>query len=438
MFSPHARGWPENRNWSTNVRGRSPRTRGDGPQCFTPGAAAPRRSPRTRGDGPRYGMTITPRAMSSPRTRGDGPRSEPMPTHCSSRSPRTRGDGPLKNGQLPENFSRSPRTRGDGPASMPGSAILSSVLPARAGMARETPGPWNFGDDRSPRTRGDGPRLIWAARPSTTRSPRTRGDGPITAADRKEADKRSPRTRGDGPLGHGLISSRRQVLPARAGMARVAAFSNPVHPEFSPHARGWPDAAAGRLGWAGSSPRTRGDGPELVAARGIGSPVLPARAGMARTGGRDRSKHPSVLPARAGMARSGERRTTCRRCVLPARAGMARAGPACAITWGPFSPHARGWPVRQQWWRGARFWFSPHARGWPGRSPDRLYKASSSPRTRGDGPNSSPAATTPSQVLPARAGMARHLCLQPTLLCLVLPARAGMARSVLSVCLNRC
>ena len=96
---------------------------------------------------------------------------------------------------------------------------------------------------------------------------------------------RSPRTRGDGP-----------TLLAKCLTPK----------QFSPHARGWPGAARFAALDLTGSPRTRGDGPKGVGAtaaltvrsprtRGDGPltrqpdddslPVLPARAGMARGAG---------------------------------------------------------------------------------------------------------------------------------------------------------
>ncbi len=159
----------------------------------------------------------------------------------------------------------------------------------------------------------------------------------------------------------------------------------PLDRQFSPHARGWPERSA--------EARAR-----LC--------VLPARAGMARSGRRPRSWRFEVLPARAGMALKGgflnlpQPRSPRTRgdgpvlpapdgpkiAVLPARAGMARRPMSH-----PLSPAA----------------FSPHARGWPGHHAGVSGPQVGSPRTRGDGPRTRKPARIPTAVLPARAGMAR-------------------------------
>ena len=103
---------------------------------------------------------------------------------------------------------RSPRTRGDGPVRQIQSAIGATVLPARAGMAREIK---NSSVDIlpfSPHARG------WPARPR--------------AAGRTGSS--SPRTRGDGPIALAAGLGKAVVLPARAGMARGLQKAGKVRP----------------------------------------------------------------------------------------------------------------------------------------------------------------------------------------------------------------
>ncbi len=92
------------------------------------------------------------------------------------------------------------------------------------------------------------------------------------------------------------------------------------------------------------------------------------------------------------MARTGSWTCSGLRPVLPAHAGMARR-PAPARSIGRvFSPHTRGWPVRESL---------------------ALAVATRSPRTRGDGPQSSGRPAQSRAVLPAHAGMARRKITTP-------------------------
>ncbi len=117
---------------------------------------------------------------------------------------------------------------------------LPRVLPARAGMARAgaptcilffgfsphargwpEPGATGTAEEgRSPRTRGDGPASPASLPFSFCRSPRTRGDGPGGSTSCSILLVSSPRTRGDGPRHYSAYVNAVGVLPARAGMAR--------------------------------------------------------------------------------------------------------------------------------------------------------------------------------------------------------------------------
>ena len=168
------------------------------------------------------------------------------------------------------------------------------VLPAHAGMARWGPRSSPAGPPFSPHTRG-WPELHRSRGPGSLRSPRTRGDGPQSAGMARKArgwpakrisssgtGRSSPRTRGDGPFASAWIGASRQVLPAHAGMARMLRLAAEWHGRFSPHTRGWPEQAPGVGQPRGCSPRTRGDGPDLVRPVVSVGLVLPAHAGMAR------------------------------------------------------------------------------------------------------------------------------------------------------------
>ena len=134
---------------------------------------------------------------------------------------------------------RSPRTRGDGPTKRGSSTVYIVVLPAHAGMVRA---------------------IGWfLSYPS--RSPRTRGDGPY---------------RGQLEI-KGLV-----VLPAHAGMVRPMPLPPQAPDKFSPHTRGWSSRVPAQRPVQIRSPRTRGDGPDVVSQGLMVKWVLPAHAGMVR------------------------------------------------------------------------------------------------------------------------------------------------------------
>ena len=194
-------------------------------------------------------------------------------------------------------------------------------------------------------------------------SPHTRGWSSRVPAQRP-VQIRSPRTRGDGPdvVSQGLMV--KWVLPAHAGMVRSCWRSSGGPRKFSPHTRGWPGSAAGALDPAGSSPRTRGDGPEapLVAAQ------KPFRSPRTRGDGPYGKQSPWMWLAFSPHTRGwpvGLLQRQAQLAVLPAHAGMARQQKTAALRRRAFSPHTRGWPDRTD----------------PGGDPNRR-----SPRRRVDGP----------------------------------------------------
>ncbi len=136
---------------------------------------------------------------------------------------------------------------------------------------------------------------------------------------------------------------------------------------FSPHARGWPAHEA--------------------------IPDPPGR----------------VLPARAGMARKPRLQQRLQQRFSPHARGWPAGAAARDAFQAPFSPHARGWPALGCLLGRSGEVFSPHARGWPAPSAAGASAPPRSPRTRGDGPVEQEGSNTATRVLPARAGMARHL-----------------------------
>ncbi len=299
-FSPHARGWPEDVARLSQVRVRSPRTRGDGPECRsyldTLRTVLPARAGMAQAtDGPWDSQTMVLPA------RAGMARSATRWSMCRNRSPRTRGDGPGDGRRIKALASVLPARAGMALVLRAFPARALPVLPARAGMARSNA----------------------VARGPLRRSPRTRGDGPTDPTANKFALAVLPARAGMArvaPVQRFLVKC---VLPARAGMARWIISVAADIQAFSPHARGWPGLPGIATEQRARSPRTRGDGPGLTGQR-----LLP----------------PTVLPARAGMARSGRERTGRRHC-SPRTRGDGPSQHDLGIHCATFSPHARGWPV---------------------------------------------------------------------------------------------
>ncbi len=155
------------------------------------------------------------------------------------------------------------------------------VLPARAGMARWPPSPPHRHIPFSPHARG-WPAAIFPATEPIQRSPRTRGDGPVAFQIIFSPVRVLPARAGMARRCRSPLSGPRSVLPARAGMARQHNPLASPSATFSPHARGWPNNRRRLDHPISGSPRTRGDGPGDPIENAEARQVLPARAGMAR------------------------------------------------------------------------------------------------------------------------------------------------------------
>src|SRR5579872_1881577 len=234
-FSPHARGW-------TGKRGNS--------RC------AVQVFPARAGVDRRGGPMNSPQLAFSPHARGwtdDGLAERAGRV----RFPRTRGGGPGAKGTAWGLYKFSPHARG-WTEGLPLLHQRGEVFPARAGV------------DRIQRARG----------PGVGRFPRTRGGGPTTDKTHGTDSGFSPHARG-WTAAWSSRRSARSVFPARAGVDRTrtrpiasaprfprtrgggpkSAHTKTQRHEFSPHARGWTDAARGRA---------------------AGDHVFPARAGVDR------------------------------------------------------------------------------------------------------------------------------------------------------------
>ena len=238
---------------------------------------------------------------------------------------------------------------------------------------------------------------------------------------------RSPRTRGDGPLVSCSAWSVLTVLPAHAGMARLACprpWCRPSSPRtrgdgpqgqldalvrdrFSPHTRGWPVIDARLIYQRRRSPRTRGDGPLEEAIRRAVQERSPRTRGDGPAVLRLLLRKASRSPRTRGDGPPGTSLPACEPRVLPAHAGMARQAPPAAGPGRPFSPHTRGWPGGNRDGAPRQCVLPAHA-GMAlslGRFRRQVQR---SPRTRGDGPQDISRAYIAPDVLPAHAGMARR------------------------------
>ena len=222
---------------------------------------------------------------------------------------------------------------------------------------------------------------------------------------------RFPRTRGDGPHLGRRSWTRRAVFPAHAGMARPRGTACCRRVTFSPHTRGWPAGPYVLVAEPDRFPRTRGDGPGYHLGL-VDDPVsFPRTRGDGPKGAAIASEifqfspHTRGWPVRdlrlgwrdrrfprtSGDGPRGGLSYGLWQIVFPAHAGMARSSP----------PHWRASPP-----------FSPHTRGWSELDRIRRRDGTSFPRTRGDGPGITPLCCCCSGVFPAHAGMAR--CRPPT------------------------
>jgi len=172
QFSPHTRGWPVWQEPSGSMAPVLPAHAGMARQDSMAGSQGLSFSPHTRGwPGPRsllssvvvvlpaHAGMARPRGWyqrwrgRSPRTRGDGPKMQRATAKKRSFSPHTRGWPAIVN-RIKRQRPRSPRTRGDGPTSGVTVAMGSGVLPAHAGMALGPPCVWRHQRTFSPHTRG--------------------------------------------------------------------------------------------------------------------------------------------------------------------------------------------------------------------------------------------------------------------------------------------
>ena len=312
-FPAHA-GMDRGRGRPPTDRRRLPRTRGDGPQEIEHALRALRASPHTRGwtrrplarQGPRRGF---PAHAGMDRGRGRPPTDR-------RRLPRTRGDGPQEIEHAPGALRASPHTRGwtrgdhaPGP--------LGTGFPAHAGMDPLGAGPRPF-RRRLPRTRGDGPRARAADVAGSAASPHTRGwtvtdtglaslahgfpahagmDPPPTTT--STPTTRLPRTRGDGPLLEGPHVARLEASPHTRGWTPHLPRRQPGRDGFPAHAGMDPAQSSRRCARRGL-PRTRGDGPAVLAFICRAVPASPHTRGWTAEG-RGRGPEPGGFPAHAGM-----------------------------------------------------------------------------------------------------------------------------------------
>ena len=454
--SPHTRGWTRRRSPSTLAPRGFPAHAGMDPRPRRGPAACPR-LPRTRGDGPATHRRRSTRRRASPHTRGwtrwrrgDHPGDAGFPAHagmdprhwtrCRScmRLPRTRGDGPVCCGAGPAGATASPHTRGwtlrqqrDDPAE-PG-------FPAHAGMdpsARATTGV----SPGLPRTRGDGPgRTTRRPRPSRA-SPHTRG-WTLTSEDKRHAESGFPAHAGMDPdLPYRAPPAAR--LPRTRGDGPVADRLFGERLQASPHTRGWTPrpqaplrARCGFPAHAGMDPprppadaarsrlpRTRGDGPKCQAACDDSVRASPHTRGWTPA-----DVVVSVLeagfPAHAGMdLPSARSRRPSER--LPRTRGD---GPSTSPRSQPAtraSPHTRGWTVRAGAERRPPWGFPAHA-GMDPRPRTPRRRAARLPRTRGDGPADSGRGRDGEAASPHTRGWTRER-LQRRQPALGFPAHAGM------------
>ena len=293
---------------------------------------------------------------------------------------------------------------------------------------------------RAPRTRGGqsarqsgAPRI---RRESCTRrhgAPRTRGGQSL----------RSPHTRG---VDAAPLTSCAVVLPAHAGVSRRGRCRIRSCRWCSPHTRG---SVGGRLGRSASlrecSPHTRGSVDEVRRRRRL-------RAGAPRTrGGQSAQRWEQAEEKGAPRTRGGQSipgtggRGPWR--VLPAHAGVSRTGKLTQHrTDDPCSPHTRGSVERHAGRHCGQRSCSPHTRGSVELPPDHVQRTCS-PHTRGSVDPARPyamlmtcsphtrgsvsPATVPRRgrsVLPAHAGVSRTAAVSARCRHPVLPAHAGVSR----------
>ena len=294
--SPHPRGWTHVLALDLGHRAGFPAPAGMDPGCPA-GRPPPSRIPRTRGDGPGPTGTIPPERADSPHPRGWTPSASPPRTSATgfpapagmdldnderiviyARIPRTRGDGPSSSDKSPPATWDSPHPRGWTLRRRAGDGRRRG-FPAPAGMDRRG---GSDGDQRDgiPRTRGDGPWTRAVAGSKLTDSPHPRGWTLIRSVKWDETPG-FPAPAGMDPSGSGL-GARRRWIPRTRGDGPWMVAPGALRNLDSPHPRGWtrqpqrrqrrrrgfPAPAGmdrrrpGRCATPGWIPRTRGDGPD--------------------------------------------------------------------------------------------------------------------------------------------------------------------------------
>ena len=301
-------------------------------------------------------------------------------------------------------------------------AIFFGGFPAHAGMdpARSS---WAAVPSRLPRTRGDGPPGGGKTASRPMASPHTRGwtrcpdrGGPArigfpahAGMDPGRSVPRGvpgglPRTRGDGPPPHAAVSSHRSASPHTRGWTRQRASPDPLPEGFPAHA-GMDPGQISAMDVRDRLPRTRGDGPSIDWTWIRYSSASPHTRGWTRRGGSARAGD-SGFPAHAGMDPCGSG-TSWSRTRLPRTRGDGPVHDPSSASVIMASPHTRGWtPVHDR--------IDSHDGGFPahaGMDPlrgTRRMRRSGLPRTRGDGPGSAIARSTPRSASPHTRGWTRR------------------------------
>ena len=220
------------------------------------------------------------------------------------------------------------------------------------------------------------------------RIPRTRGDGPIGPTSSVSYEEDSPHPRGWTPADAELVGVR-QGFPAPAGMDPCA-----------PAPRRRPPGI----------PRTRGDGPPLSGPTGPHGPDSPHPRGWTLDGWTC-PVDVGGFPAPAGMDPTSCSPTRTIRRIPRTRGDGPEAGPNGDPIYVD-SPHPRGWTRRRPGAVASRGGFPAPA----GMDPPEAHEAGAGvriPRTRGDGPYSTPGSTSFSADSPHPRGwtplVGRHL-----------------------------
>ena len=202
---------------------------------------------------------------------------------------------------------------------------------------------------------------VRAVHMQTASLPRTRGDGPFLAPHLLFPNSFAPHTRG-WSLHDYCMTFPGALCPAHAGMVRRRTPSQPSNAPL---------------------PRTRGDGPWVVAGARDSAGFAPHTRGWSHAEGRASNALP-LCPAHAGMVpvkRSRNFGTTA----LPRTRGdgpeLYQQLPAGMI----FAPHARGWSQESKGLHPCGDLCPAHAGMGPSKNAN-FWPRTALPRTRGDGP----------------------------------------------------